>query len=266
LIKVDPRLDRLYRELLPEMKGSYVRYRLPEPWQIVDGIGIHKFNVESLLLDSMGRKLAKELKNAPYEKFKAEFFRRAKQFSVFGLENVYRAINAYNYLPEQRFGQSMKAVKEIMAFIPRWEKQPDIKLGSFTVKHEWGKHPEAPICLAIYKTSRNWFVGSAGFTMYYKGGRKVMRITNVQGARGDAEELAELSTQLGENWRINFTKRLIEWGKQNKLAIEGQLPRLFEFATEKQYRRYKRQTKQTFRKAGLKPQKGDVWRLRRRLR
>ena len=137
----------------------------------------------------------------------------------------------------------------------RLAKRPPTKVGVFSYRISTNKiHPGNPIQLEIQDTQNNR-IATFGFYVQSEGGEAKLVVNHVQGVRGKQEELGTLSRQVGENWRVWLVKRIKRVAATSKVRIAGSLPPLFFLigagASPQAYKRYVRQYKQTFRKAGI---------------
>jgi len=81
--------------------------------------------------------------------------------------------------------------------------------------------------------------------------------TGIQGKYGESRSLKVLSNKLGENWRVNVIKQLINHSKKNDFLVVGKVPYNF-MASRDEYIRQVRQYIQTYLKAGLKKNEVDL--------
>ena len=192
----------------------------------------------------------------------------------------------YTYDLGLSFRDQVRSFKLNARFIPAWLKSMPKKIGNFTVHYEIWKHPETPLTIEI-RNQEGKRVATIGGLLYYEGKQPTIRVTNIQGdpVRKAYEEgrrlfkekktkelerfaqakYAELSRPLGENWRVFFLKEVMAVAKSKGMPVVAELPRRYShivpLSTDKEYKRQIRQSKQTYRKAGLTEQPDKTWRF-----
>lgn len=120
------------------------------------------------------------------------------------------------------------------------------------------KHFEAPFQLDII-TKTGKIIASVHYYLVppiEPTARPELHINLIQGKKDATKELEELTTALGENWRIYFVKKILELAQTHNLKPIGELPRrnwIFSDASISltEYHRVLRQYIRTYLKAGL---------------
>jgi len=93
--------------------------------------------------------------------------------------------------------------------------------------------------------------------------QRSMRINNIQGTENSIMELNELSSKLGENWRIKIIKTLNQICVIKKIRLIGELPKKFiSGTTDSEYERILRQYIQTYLLGGVKPENIDLSKIK----
>lgn len=148
--------------------------------------------------------------------------------------------------------------------IPQWLRQKQEKIGEYSLTYSMWHHPETPLSAEI-RDSNGKIIATLGGFLCFEGKQATIRLTNVQGIRSGIERYKQFNQSLGENWRVFFTKKVVEVSKIKGIPVVAELPsryaHLVQLCTDKDYKRQLRQSKQTYRKAGLTEQQDKTWRL-----
>jgi len=118
-------------------------------------------------------------------------------------------------------------------------------------------HPENGMQIEISKANQKERIATINFYYTIEDGETNLRINNIQGINNKTNELINLTNELKENWRVAIVKKIITYGKTNKINVIGELP--CDYVSRKgENIRYTRQYIQTYLKAGISPEKIDT--------
>lgn len=196
---------------------------------------------------------------------------RGKLTSVYAIDVVTKYFENIG-LTGLPFEQQVKSFRLYAKFLPQWIKTEPRKIGRFIAVHDIHQHIETPLCLTI-RLHGGKRIATIGGYIYFEKNRPAIRITNIQGIQKilgvatekDRQEIEELNRTLGENWRIFFAKEIASIAEKKGITLFGEIPQKFGLLAgisgEKEYKRQKRQYKQTYRKAGFTQQPDGSWKF-----